>query len=432
MQSDIFTDDFTTDPYWWSSTPRPTIALEPLPEAVDVAIVGSGFTGLSAALVLTRAGRSVLVLDAEEAGWGCSTRNGGQISRSIKPGYEELTRRYGANTAFGIIREGANALDWFRDFVMEEEIECDFSIPGKFTAAHNPAQFEAMARAAEDQPDGLEEPLRVVPRSEQRSELGTDAYFGGVVNASTAAVDPARFHAGLLAKVREAGAVIATHCPVTAIESAAPGHLVKTGRGSVRARDVLVASNGYVGPEAGWQRRRVIPIGSYIIATEALPKDLMDRLMPTDRMIGDTRKVVYYYRPSPDRTRILFGGRVSAGETDPRKSAPLLLRDLIEIFPELEGKTVSHSWMGFVAYTFNTLAHVGCHENVHYAMGYCGSGVSMSGYLGMRVAQQILGLKEGRTAFDRIDFPTRPFYTGRPWFLAASVAYYRWRDGFSR
>jgi glycine/D-amino acid oxidase-like deaminating enzyme len=110
----------------------------------------------------------------------------------------------------------------------------------------------------------------------------------------------------------------------------------------------------------------------------------------------------------------------------------LLRRDLAAIFPELADVRVSHSWMGFVAYTFDTLAHVGCHENVHYAMGYCGSGVSMSGYLGMRVAQQILGKKEGRTAFDGIGFPTRPFYTGRPWFLSASVAYFRWRDGWNR
>ncbi|WP_193170930.1 NAD(P)/FAD-dependent oxidoreductase [Nisaea nitritireducens] len=432
MQTDIFTEDFKTEPFWWEKTPRPNIGATSLPEKSDVVIVGAGYTGLSAALVLARAGRSVLVFDAGDAGWGCSTRNGGQISRSIKPGYEKLTRRYGANTAFEIIREGSRALEWVEGFVASENIQCDFAVPGKFTGAHNQAQFEAMARAAANQPEGLEEPLEVITRAEQKRELGTDAYYGGIVNTSTASLDPAMFHQGMLERVREAGVTIVTHCPVTGIEESAPGFRVKVPGGTVKARNVLVATNGYTGSESGWQRRRVIPIGSYIIATEALPKDLMDRIMPTDRMLGDSRKVVYYYRPSPDRSRILFGGRVSSSETDPLKSAPLLRQELIRLFPELSGVRVSHSWMGFVAYTFDTLAHVGCHENIHYAMGYCGSGVSMSGYLGMRIAQQMLGLKEGRTGFDGISFPSRPLYTGRPWFLSASVAFYRWRDGLNR
>jgi glycine/D-amino acid oxidase-like deaminating enzyme len=154
----------------------------------------------------------------------------------------------------------------------------------------------------------------------------------------------------------------------------------------------------------------------------------MDRLMPGQRIISDTRKVVYYYRPSPDRTRIVFGGRVSAGETDPTVSGPRLHTDLVALFPELRDTRVSHSWAGLVAFTFDTLAHTGVHGGMYYAMGYCGSGVSMAGYLGMRTGQKVLGLKEGRTGFDGIGFRTRPFYTGKPWFLSASVAYYRWRD----
>ena len=150
--------------------------------------------------------------------------------------------------------------------------------------------------------------------------------------------------------------------------------------------------------------------------------------MPKNRIVSDTRKVVFYYRASPDRRRILFGGRVSIAETDPAISGPMLHRDLVAIFPELAGTRISHSWCGFVAYTFDELMHVGRHEGVHYAMGYCGSGVGMASYLGMRVGQQVLGSAEGRTAFDGLPFATRPFYTGRPWFLAPSIRYYRWRD----
>ncbi|MDH5529675.1 MAG: FAD-binding oxidoreductase, partial [Paracoccaceae bacterium] len=177
-----------------------------------------------------------------------------------------------------------------------------------------------------------------------------------------------------------------------------------------------------------WLQRRVIPIGSYIIATEELPAALVDRLFPTDRIASDTCKVIYYYRTSPDRKRILFGGRVSAKETNPVISGPKLYADMCRIFPDLQGYKVSHSWMGTVAYTFDELAHTGTHNGVHYAMGYCGSGVSMASYLGMRLGQKVLGLKEGATAFDGLPFPTRPLYHGNPWFLPATVAWYRWQD----
>jgi glycine/D-amino acid oxidase-like deaminating enzyme len=158
----------------------------------------------------------------------------------------------------------------------------------------------------------------------------------------------------------------------------------------------------------------------------------MARLMPSNRIVSDSRKVVYYYRASPDRRRILFGGRVSLNETDPRISGRKLLAELVRLFPELAEVRISHSWVGTVAYTFDTLAHVGKHAGVHYAMGYCGSGVSMAAHLGMRIGQQVLGRPEGATGFDHLPFPTVPLYTGKPWFLTASLAYYRWRDGLSR
>ena len=207
---------------------------------------------------------------------------------------------------------------------------------------------------------------------------------------------------------------------------------VDCARGSVVASNVVVATNGYTGALTPWLRRRVIPIGSYIIATEPIPRVMMDRLMPRDRIVSDTRKVVYYYRASPDRQRILFGGRVSHNETDPKISGPRLHAEMVRIFPELARTRISHSWAGFVAYTFDEMMHVGVRDGLYYAMGYCGSGVGMAGYLGTRIGQQVLGLKQGATAFDGLPFATRPFYWGTPWFLAPSVAYYRWRDRSGR
>ena len=428
----FFSPDFKAEPYWWEDVRPPLLDPSPLPARADVAVIGSGYTGLNAALQTARAGRHTVVLDAEHAGWGCSTRNGGQISTSIKPDFATLAARHGRERAFAILEEGHQALAWIKSFVDSEGIECDLKVPGRFHAAHGPRHYEMLARAAASQIPGLETGAYVVERAEQRRELGTDAYHGGVIYPHHASLHPARYHRGLLDRVLRAGAAVAPHCPAAAVEKDGEGFNIRTGQGNLKARDVIVASNGYTGAASAWQRRRVIPIGSYIIATEPLGPELMARLMPTDRIISDTRKVVYYYRPSPDRSRILFGGRVSARETDPRVSGPKLRAELASLFPELSQTRISHSWAGFVAYTFDTLAHIGRHEGVYYAMGYCGSGVSMASYLGMRIGQQVLGLTEGRTAFDGLPFPTRPLYSGNPWFLGAIVEYYRWRDRIGR
>lgn len=428
MDPAVFAEDFRAEPWWWTDAPRPASDDAPLPEAVDVAVVGSGYTGLNAALVLARAGRSVLVLDAEAAGWGCSSRNGGQVSPSIKPDFATLSKRHGPEAARAILTEGRDSLAWMGDFMRQEGLDCGWRVSGRFHAAHNPARFEALARAVEAEPKALAQPARIVPRAEQGAEIGSDAYHGGVVYERHALLDPGRYHLGLLERVRAAGARIAAHCPVEGLHREADGFEVHTARGRLRAREVVLATNGYTGPLSPWQRRRVIPIGSYVIATEPLPEGAAERLMPRDRAYSDTRKIVYYYRLSPDRRRILFGGRVSLAETDPLKTAPRLRRDLVGLFPELEGIRVSRSWMGFVAYTFDTLPHVGTHEGLHYAMGYCGSGVGMASYLGMRLGHRVLGRAEGRTAFDGLRFQTRPLYRGRPWFLAGSIAWYRWRD----
>ena len=424
----LFTSDYKLEPYWWERTPRPSAKATAPPSEADVAIIGSGYTGLNAALVTARAGRSTVVLDAKDAGYGCSSRNGGQISTSIKPGLAELSRKHDAKTAFNIIKEGHNALEWMQEFVGSEQLSCDFKVPGRFHAAHNSTQFKKLVESVQHQPEGLEVPCYVVGRPEQQRELGTDVYHGGVVFENHASIDPARYHQKLMDRVLTAGASVIPHCPAGKIDRSGRGFVVDTPRGQLHARDVIIATNGYTGSLTPWQRRRVIPIGSYMIATETLEPKLMNRLMPKDRIVSDTRKVVFYYRPSPDRTRIIFGGRVSSSETDTRRSALLLKRNLVQIFPDLETTRVSHSWMGYVAYTFDTLAHVGRHDGIYYAMGYCGSGVSMASYLGMRVGQKLLGTKAGQTGFDGVKFQTRPLYTGKPWFLATAVAWHRWRD----
>lgn len=419
---------FSERAYWLDGL-DPVPNLSELPQAAaDVIIVGSGYTGLNAAIETARGGRTTVVLDAEDPGWGCSTRNGGQISTSVKPALDRLAARFGRDRAEAIRSEGKSALEWIEQRIAEEGIDCHFRRAGRFHAAHTPAHYEDLARDAEWQRRHESIECYAVPRREQRSELGTDTYFGGVVYTRHASVDPARYHRGLLAAALGAGAKVTGNCAVLGIRREAGRFVLDTVKGQVEAREVIVATNGYTSRVTPWLRRRVIPIGSYIIATEPLPSALVDRLFPTDRIASDTCKVVYYYRTSPDRRRILFGGRVSAAETDPAVSGPKLHADLCRIFPELQDYKATHSWTGTVAYTFDEMAHTGMHDGIHYAMGYCGSGVSMASYLGMRLGQKVLGRKEGRTAFDDLPFPTRPLYSGTPWFLPATVAWYRWHD----
>ncbi len=424
----MFTTDFKDQPYWWEQMPLTTMDDNPLPESVDVVIIGAGYTGLNAAIQTARAGRNTLVLDAENAGWGASTRNGGQVSTSVKPSYDELNKKHGPEVAYAILKEGFTSLQWTEDFIRSEDIDCDFKVAGRFHAAHNSSQYEKLGKAVDRNISGLETESYMVPRAEQHAELGTDGYFGGAMFPKHASLHPARYHRGLLNKVMDAGATTISHCPVTDLSREKEGFLVKTPKGIVKAKQVMIATNGYTGGLTPWHQRRVIPIGSYVIATEALAPEVMDRLMPKDRIVSDTRKVVYYYRPSPDRSRIVFGGRVSLGETNPRASGPMLHRSLTGIFPELADAKISHSWMGFVAFTFDTLMHVGEDDGLFYSMGYCGSGVGMASYLGMKVGQQMLDKKEGETAFNNIGFQTRPLYKGKPWFLSPSVMYYKMRD----
>lgn len=436
-QSDgLFAAGFKETPLWWDDaqpldlTPRNDnggLHNSSLPNRVDVAVIGSGYTGLNAALETVRGGRSTLVLDAEQAGWGCSSRNGGQISTSIKPSIEKLAKKFGVERAVAIHREGQSALEWIADFIHSEAIDCDFSHVGRFHAAHTPAHYEMLAQEAKRntvETAGVE----MIPRSEQRKELGSNAYFGGALYPNHASLHPAKYHSELLKRVLNAGATVLAHTPVLQIEKTSDGYILTTNRGSVVARDVVVATNGYSGKILPWLRRRIIPIGSYIIATEVLPEALVNDLFPKNRIASDTCRVVYYYRASPDRRRIVFGGRVSARETDPKLSAPALYKDMTRIFPELRDYKISHSWAGTVAYSFDTLAHCGRHDGMYYAASYCGSGVSMASYLGMRTGKRILGLESGKTAFDDLPFPTRPLYYGTPWFLPATVAWYRWCD----
>jgi len=428
--SGLFADDFKPQSYWWETAMPMQTAETDFPAETDVLIVGAGYTGLNAALQTARTGMTTLIIDAEALGWGCSTKNGGQVSTSIKPGYATLRRRYGEDIATAIMEEGQASLDYMRDLVRDEELDCDFRETGRFHGAHKPHLYATLEAECRSPHPVWKTDTFMVPKSEMASELGTDAYHGGIVYPHHSSIDVRKYHPALLAKVLAAGAVAKSHCRALSIERDGSGFSVLTSAGKVRAGKVILATNGYSGPLSSWHQRRIIPIGSYVIATEEIDSALIDRLFPTDRVLSDTRKLVYYYRLSPDRKRVVFGGRVSLAETDPKKSAVKLHKSMTALFPELADVKISHSWMGFVGYSFDTLAHVGEDRGLYHAMGYCGSGVGMASYLGMRMGVKAAGLEKTPSAFERISWTSRPLYYGKPWFLAPSVMVYRLRDRF--
>lgn len=425
----MLSNDFTPEPFWWQAAPRAETADvrgSTLPDEVDVLVIGSGYTGLHAALQTARAGLGTLVVDADALGAGCSTRNGGQVSTSVKGDFPGLVRQYGAEQSLAMLREGITALNFLEQFIQDEAIECEWYRSGHFSGAHNTSAYDAAARRLTDLPMELGMKWHMIPAKDQHSEIGSDRYHGGVLYPDHGALQPALYHAGLLSRVQAAGARTIGHCRVERLESLSAGFNVHTSLGTVRAGKVAIATNGYTGPVSPWQQRRIIPIGSYMIATAPVAEELAKEIAPRGRTMTDTRRLVFYYRMY--ERRMIFGGRVALSETDPRVSAPRLHDAMSEIFPQLSGTPIDYSWLGFVGFTFDTLPHIGEQDGLHYAMGYCGSGISLSSYLGSIMGSQIAGDTGRRSAFMDLNFPTRPFYSGQPWFLKPSILYYKWRD----
>ncbi len=398
------------EPWWWEWAPPPSRKPGVLPERADIVIVGAGYTGLMAALTLSRAGRDVLVLEAQTIGYGASSRNGGQVgSGNQRCTVAQLISEHGDEKARALLREGTAALTFVKSFIEDEGIQCDFRVAGRFRGAIRPAHYEAMAREMEDWRTQAGIDSFMVPRAEQHSEIGTELYHGGCVIPGDASVHPARYLAGLVERAETAGASLLSHSPVIGLREDGERALVRTSRGDVSAGDVLVATNGYTTRATPKLYRRVVPVGSAMIATVELPSELMARLMPKRRVCGDTLRVHHYYQTSPDGLRILFGGRLAwrGDATGPRDFAHLY-RDLISIFPELDGVEISHAWSGYVGYTRDTLPHIGRRGRIYHALGYCGSGVARASYAGRQAALQILGRPEGMSAWNDLHFGAMP------------------------
>ncbi|MDX2157356.1 MAG: FAD-binding oxidoreductase [Hyphomicrobiaceae bacterium] len=416
------------EPYWWEAAPPSILPRHEVAGRSDVVVVGAGYTGLSAALTLARAGRSVQVFDRQRPGEGASTRNGGIASGSLRHSFAEHERRFGTERARGIELEAKAAREDLARFIADESIDCDFKLTGRFTGASTAADYETLAREAERLKRVLGIAAYAVTRAEQRREIGSDFYHGGLVRLDIGGLHPAKLHAGLLRLATVAGAVVHGETGVTRIRREATGWEVETARGTVRAAHVIVGTNGYTDKVDTWLQRRMVPVRSRIIATAPLSDNLMKELCPKGYMLGETRALHYYYRPSPDGRRILFGGRDGTISGDPQWPTESLRRAMVDIFPVLDDVPLTHSWFGHVAMNRDFIPRIFSKDGVRYAAGYCGSGVVWARWAGQKAAQQVLGLPEGNSALDFRPPPPVPLYTGTPWFMPAVFAWLSAKD----
>jgi glycine/D-amino acid oxidase-like deaminating enzyme len=432
MHSPIFHKDFKPRPFWWEAyTPE---ALEPvdLPKEARVVIVGAGYAGLSAALALNDEGIDCIVLDASEPGFGASTRNGGMVSGGVNVGKRYIARPLSPEEAAPFISDAADAFTHIENLIAREKIDCSWTKAGYFLGAWCRSHYDAMAKKIGLLNDNAASDAFLVPEERQREEIGSDYYRGGMVVARAAHLHPALYFKSLLDLVKKRGIPIASKTEVTKLTAQGNGWSVETPRGAIAAGDVIIATNGYTGNVTPQLKRRVVPVGSYIITTEELPPDIARSLSPKNRSIADTRRVLTYYRMSPDGKRLIFGGRAKFGHTDPVDTAPILYSFMIDRYPQLAGVKITHAWTGNVAFTIDELPHMGKLDNLHYALGCNGSGVAMMTYLGHQTALKIAGRINSICAFDREEFPTHPLYTGNTWFLPWVGRYFRTRDWIDR
>ena len=433
--NDILHKDFRPEPYWWIAY-RPTAGdLVDVPRRAQVAIVGGGYAGLACAIELADAGLEACVLEAAELGAGASTRSGGGVSGGVNIG-KSFTGKVLARDPTVVktmLASGSDAFSLIETLIEREGIDCCWEKKGRFVGAWTPRDYRFQEQRIANLNAAAASEAYMVPRERQREEIASDYYYGGMVVERSAKLHPALYYKGLLDAARRRPITICASAAVRKIAKRGRGWHIETSRGEIEAGDVVIATNGYTGDATPDLKRRLIPLASHIIATEELPADLASSLIPKGRTLADTKRVLCYYRISPDGKRMIFGGRARFTAVTPHVSAPILHRFMTDRFPQLRGVRVTHAWTGNVAFTWDALPHTGTLGGMHYALGCNGSGVAMMTYLGHQTARRIVGGANSTCGFELEQFPDFPLYRGNPnWALPAIGAYYRFRDGLSR
>jgi gamma-glutamylputrescine oxidase len=396
---------------------------------VDVCVIGGGLTGISTALELAERGFSVAVLEASKVGWAASGRNGGQLIGGFACEMDALRKHLGEDDVKRVWTMGQETLSIVKARIARHGIDCDFT-PGYITAANKPRHVDALRRSRDDAAKRFgHERFRYVERGEMPHFVQSSRYLGGLYDPDSGHLHPLNYTLGLARAATAAGVRIFENCCVLTLTNEAGKSIALTANGSVRASFVVLACNAYLGALAPALARKIMPVGTYLIATEPLGAERAKALMPARAAVCDSRFVLDYFRPLPDG-RLLWGGKVSYSRIAPRNLAEAMRRDMLKTFAQLADAKIDYAWGGFVDITMNRAPHFGrLTPTVYFAQGFSGHGLNTTALAGTLIAEAIGAQAARFDLFARIahrDFPGGPLF--RTPALVLAMAWYRLRD----
>lgn len=398
----------------------------------DVCVIGAGYTGLSSALHLAEQGYKVVVLEAERVGWGASGRNGGHVGVGQRKGQEDLEKMLGLETAKSLWDMGIEAVQLVESLIHKHDIQCDLK-RGIMHLAAKPSHDAGLKEEVEllNERYGYDQ-IRYAEKEEVRSLVGSERYSGGQIDSGSLHLHPLNFALGLAAAAEKAGVQFFEHSRVTSYTGGNPC-VVNTAKGRVRARNVLLACNGYLGNLEPRMAGRIMPINNFVLATEPLPEDLARELIANDYALQDTLFVINYWKLSGDN-RLVFGGGENYTSRFPQDIRAFVRKYMLEVYPQLADTRIDYGWGGTLAITLNRMPSIGRLEpNVYYSQGYSGHGVPTATFAGKIISEVIAGTEERFDILSRI--PTRSFPGGTllRWpGLVAGMLYYSLKDKLGR
>ena len=420
-------------PLWTVQFSRPNnIITSDIPSAeTDIAIVGSGYTGLCAARILKKNGASVTVLDRNTIGWGASSRNGGMATPGLKQGIQKIHKIYGEKLAHEFWKISVDAIDLIDEIVTEHSIDCDWERNGHASLATKPSHAPRLKEYGSWLEKEFGHYQKYIPKHQIRDEIGSDTYYGALTDEISGGLHPSKYVFGLASAVSNLGVQLCENTAVTKIEKNDSNNFkLITSKGDITAKKVIIATNGYTDRLVSKLKPLIFPVGSYIVVTEPLTNELQNIINPKRRMYYDSKWFLNYFRLTPDG-RMLWGGRNDLStDLDLDDSAKRLSKELYTVFPDLKDIPITHTWTGKLGITFDLMPHIGKTNGIYYAFGYGGHGLSIATYLGTEIGLMLAGKKD-RSPFMEISHQTTVFYRNRPWFIPFAARYFRFLDWVS-